>query len=263
MRGTADPSATARALRRAGELGPYFTVAVPTPLPRQRAATPRLGGTDDADLTEWQRFSGLLADPVQLRAAVDATGAQLGSDGRVAASMWSLGWAARLLSPLLGSRRHLGVAAPAHAAISCGGGPPSLAPCTSRRTPTGLHLPLEDVAVVVRQVHAVAVEGLLAPLLAATEAAYDVSSQVLWGNAASALAGTAGVLARARPAQASVVRAVVAGLLGVGELRRRGDVGPDGSFVRRSCCLAYRVPPGALCGDCVLADRDRPGGTGD
>jgi ferric iron reductase protein FhuF len=256
MRGSAGPTETARALRRTRDLGPYFTVQLPVTLPRQRPTGPE---RDVTDLPGWQRFSGLLDDPDQLHAAVEVTRAQLGADERVAASMWSLGWAARLLSPLMGSLVTSGVlplltpdrlwwrpAVP---------GPVRLA----AHSPSGLRLPVEDVTVAERQLYAVGVEGLLAPLLTATGSAYGLPEHVLWGNAASALVGAADAVSRALPTRAPVVRAVAAGLLGIGELRRRGGFRSDGGFVRRSCCLAYRVAPGALCGDCVLADRSRTG----
>ncbi|WP_083734860.1 (2Fe-2S)-binding protein [Actinomadura sp. CNU-125] len=70
---------------------------------------------------------------------------------------------------------------------------------------------------------------------------------LVWGNAASALAGSLNVGPR-DAARAAIVRH----LLALPPLDGTGELGPAG-FVRRSCCLYYRVPPGGgLCGDCAL-----------
>jgi ferric iron reductase protein FhuF len=90
---------------------------------------------------------------------------------------------------------------------------------------------------------------------------------LLWGNAASALAGALGVLTAARPdlrEQAAEVASALldTGLLrgtgdlrGTGELSGTGDLDVSGAglgFRRRSCCLFYRLPGGRLCADCFL-----------
>jgi ferric iron reductase protein FhuF len=104
-------------------------------------------------------------------------------------------------------------------------------------------------------------DGQLAPLVAAVRAQVAISERLLWGNAASALAGAKRVLGTARP-DAAVRAAEVAGrLLGSGRLAGAGELLPASppdvgwTFRRRSCCLYYRVPGGGLCGDCVLDAR--------
>ncbi|WP_250213408.1 (2Fe-2S)-binding protein [Acrocarpospora catenulata] len=49
----------------------------------------------------------------------------------------------------------------------------------------------------------------------------------------------------------------VAASLELGRLRGTGRFAGEPFFVRRSCCLYYRVPGGGTCGDCVLAQSGR------
>lgn len=94
---------------------------------------------------------------------------------------------------------------------------------------------------------------LLSPLADQIRSVVGLSEHILRGNAASALVGSLAVLARARPeltkASGELARRHLSDgrpLAGTGAFTERG-------FVRRSCCLYYRVPGGGLCGDCVLA----------
>jgi FhuF 2Fe-2S C-terminal domain len=100
---------------------------------------------------------------------------------------------------------------------------------------------------------------------------------VLWGNVASALAGAAGMLADMYPdgqaahpgasgAAGLADRAGVAEragvivaqalaqppLAGTGRLVRPDPEHARRFLVRHNCCLYYRIPGGATCGDCVL-----------
>ncbi|MEU8843493.1 (2Fe-2S)-binding protein [Streptomyces roseus] len=100
--------------------------------------------------------------------------------------------------------------------------------------------------------------GNLAGLDARLRQRYGVSPKVLRGNAASGLVGAVRVLLDRVPGGPAV--SLAAELLAEG-----GPLGGAGSFiheeglgvafVRRSCCLYYRVPGGGLCGDCVLRTR--------
>lgn len=97
--------------------------------------------------------------------------------------------------------------------------------------------------------------GHLAVLDAEVRARYGVSPKVLRGNAASGLVGALRVLIDRVPGGPAV--SLAAELLAEG-----GALGGTGTFiheeglgvafVRRSCCLYYKVPGGGLCGDCVL-----------
>jgi ferric iron reductase protein FhuF len=82
-----------------------------------------------------------------------------------------------------------------------------------------------------------------------------VSRTVLEGNVTSAVAGALRMAAAARPELAEQVEAVLDALLTSEPLAGTGRRRVDGSFVRRSCCLFYRVPGAGTCGDCVLDER--------
>ncbi|MFE7592426.1 (2Fe-2S)-binding protein [Kitasatospora sp. NPDC057512] len=96
--------------------------------------------------------------------------------------------------------------------------------------------------------------GQLEPLATAVRAAAPLSRRLLLGNAASALAGTLRILDAHAPGAA---RALAAELLDRPPLAGSGTLrtGPRGTaFRRNSCCLYYRVGPGAgLCGDCCFS----------
>ncbi|WP_043670920.1 (2Fe-2S)-binding protein [Streptomyces xylophagus] len=98
--------------------------------------------------------------------------------------------------------------------------------------------------------------GHLEPLTAALVAHYRMSTGLLWGNAASALAGAARELdrwarTRGRTDVATRARALAAELLAHPLLAGTGTL-TGTAFRRRSCCLYYRVPGGGVCGDCCF-----------
>ncbi|MGK5547151.1 (2Fe-2S)-binding protein [Streptomyces sp. URMC 127] len=105
--------------------------------------------------------------------------------------------------------------------------------------------------------------GPLAELHRTTREVVAVSGRLLWGNAASSLAGSLRVLhawcrEQGRPQDAARATALTRAVLADPVLRGTGTLATDGppdaapSFVRSTCCLYYRVPPGGTCGDCVL-----------
>ncbi|MGW0424281.1 (2Fe-2S)-binding protein [Streptomyces sp. NPDC003015] len=105
----------------------------------------------------------------------------------------------------------------------------------------------------------VLLHGHLEPLAAALHAEYRLATGLLWGNAASALAGAARQLLAHRPDAHARTRALTAGLLTHPLLT--GTL--DGTTLRRrSCCLYYRLPGGGVCGDCCFtrAPRSSPRG---
>jgi hypothetical protein len=79
-----------------------------------------------------------------------------------------------------------------------------------------------------------------------------LSPQVLDGNAISAVAGALRMVAAA-PEFAGAAAATLDAVLAEGTLAGTGTRRGDGSFVRRSCCLLYRLPGAGTCGDCILA----------
>jgi ferric iron reductase protein FhuF len=94
---------------------------------------------------------------------------------------------------------------------------------------------------------------IVTPVLDAFGETFAVSSQVLWGNVASSLAGALTMLGAARPDRRATAAGLVGDLVARGTLAGAGDLDPAGpTFVRRSCCLFYRIPGAGICGDCVL-----------
>lgn len=190
-------------------------------------------------------FPLLSEDALRLRIRI--VGERLGTDDRrVAASVAYQGIAGRLLSVALGSAVLTGEI-------------PDLAPV--RWEPAGTapdDLRLTDPAPLPSSRIAPAVlHGLLVPLHDSTRALVPVSSRLLWGNAGSPLAGSLRVLhtwcvQQGRVQDGERALALVRGLFEDPLLRDTGTFTARG-FVRRTCCLYYRVPSGGgMCGDCVL-----------
>ncbi|WP_308294733.1 IucA/IucC family C-terminal-domain containing protein [Streptomyces sp. JJ66] len=183
-----------------------------------------------------------------LRSRLALVGARLGApEPRVAASIAYLGLAARLWSITL-------------APCVRGEPPPDLSPALlrwdpSHSTPDDLWLtpaaPVPPPADPVTHLRATVLDAHLVPLLAATRAEVRVSARLLWGNAASALAGA--LIQLGRPARAETW---VADLLAAPPLAGTGQLGPGG-FRRSTCCLYYRAPGGSVCGDCCFTTPPR------
>lgn len=216
-----------------GALGPYFA----------------LEPTDDVD-AGWRPLRDLLEPgPLDGRVAFTARflGGLAGADveERVAASTASLGLFARVLSPVLGASAlgasALGVPLPAL----------TLDSLAWRTFETG-PWPLAVTRRVGEASVASVLEDVVAPLVDRFAEGFALSSTVLWGNAASALFGAVAALRTVRPDLVPVAEAQAVDALSVAPLAGTGDVGAGG-FVRRSCCLYYRIPGGGYCGDCVLA----------
>ncbi|MEW2131028.1 (2Fe-2S)-binding protein [Streptomyces sp. NPDC005435] len=96
----------------------------------------------------------------------------------------------------------------------------------------------------------------LAPLGDTLRARCGIASGLLWGNAASALAGAARQLdhwarANGRRDVAERTAALTDALFARPPLHGTG-VRAGTAFRRRSCCLYYRVPGGGVCGDCCF-----------
>lgn len=207
----------------------------------------------------WRPLTDLLTGAGPLAGEISLVAERLGtSERRIAASLLFQSLAARLWSPAVG-------AAVAHGLLL------DLAPARLlwRPVPTG-PFPLRVIRPAARRIapadaagplHREVVAGLLEPLARAVRETVKIAPGLLWGNAASALAGTAGVLAGARPDLAADAVALARELLTSGVLNGTGELtGPAPGrplFVRRSCCLYYRLPGGGMCGDCSLA-RPRP-----
>ncbi|MEV5827524.1 (2Fe-2S)-binding protein [Spirillospora sp. NPDC052242] len=226
---SAEPDEVAGVLRDVGRLGPYFGI--------------RTDPAEEADPT-WRPFPE--TDRARLADLTARYAERLGTpERRVAASVLFQGLASRLWSPAVAAAAR-GVV-PDLAGLHwrwAPGAPVALwlaAPGGWRATGT------DDAA---RLVHDQVVTRTLAPLRDAFAGVVRLADGLVWGNAASALAGSLNVGPR-DPARAALVRA----LLALPPLDGTGGFGPAG-FVRRSCCLYYRVPPGGgMCGDCALIRR--------
>jgi FhuF 2Fe-2S C-terminal domain len=240
------------ALAQASGVGPYFTIGPLT------SAAP------------WRPMSLLVSDPAVLTERVGhargalARGAGISVkqvEARVAASVTFLGLTSQLVSPQLGAAVIAGVIPrlavddlwwlPAEAGPWPLAARPAGGTAVGRLT-TGRQLD-EAAAMLSEQIAAVT-----GPLAASFATVFRLSRQVLRGNVASALAGAAGVLAGAVPQQSDAVARLAGRILGLSPLRGTGELlrpdhrQPGVVFVRRSCCLYYRMPGGQICGDCVL-----------
>ncbi|MBT2481707.1 (2Fe-2S)-binding protein [Streptomyces sp. ISL-94] len=180
---------------------------------------------------------------------VAEVGRRIGSGpGRVAASTAQLGIASRLWSLGLGC-----------AALA--GRVPDLAPDRVWwRLPAAgsLELWLPEPADLPAGALGETVLANLAVLDAGLRERFGVSPKVLRGNAASGLVGALRVLIDRVPAGPAVELAAAlladgGALAGTGTFLHEEGLGV--AFVRRSCCLYYRVPGGGFCGDCVLRTR--------
>lgn len=201
----------------------------------------------DQPVGGWPTLATLAADADALNERVSETRAALAAQcrhgveqiqPRVAASVWFLGCAARIVSPPFA----VAVASGQLPRLSaeCVWAPPS-GPCAMRANDGTRSHDLYDIVLV----------GLIEPLVRSVQATFAVSPQVLWGNVASSLDGAATVIGLTRPDLFSVAQTVVEGLLGEPLLVNAGSY-DDGRFRRNNCCLYYRLPNGGLCGDCVL-----------
>ncbi|MEU4098026.1 (2Fe-2S)-binding protein [Streptomyces sp. NPDC026673] len=223
-------------------MGPFFTVRTGPGEPRAEGFAPLAevyAGRPSAALT------GRVAE----------VGRRLGTpERRVAASLAHQGLAARLWSVALGPAALTG------RMPDLSGGRLWWHP--GRSTPDELWLPESPHEVPAARLRDDVLYGHLVPLGEAVHAVSGVSSRLLWGNAASALAGTLRVLHAwclgegGRPDAAARAVALTAELMADPLLRDAGVLALTGSaapaYARRSCCLYYRVPGGGLCGDCVL-----------
>jgi hypothetical protein len=265
------------ALRTAAAIGPYF------------AWEPWDGGDGWRPLTELLD-ADVVAERVGVarRTLVRMSGLSPDEIGeREVASIAFLGWASRLVSPLLGAVALTGVLP----RVGIGhlrwraveGGPLPIA-FDSDAVEAGEEFDL----------------GTAGALLAVVSARFSLPEHLLWGNVASALGGAAGMIADSRPEGAGGAAgfadstseragrvagfadstseragriagfadstsecagraaAVVEELLarapldGTATLERPDPERARWFLVRRNCCLYYRIPGGGTCGDCVL-----------
>ncbi|RJL35815.1 (2Fe-2S)-binding protein [Bailinhaonella thermotolerans] len=222
------PDTVRAALADAAGLGPFFTLT--------------LGGPDEGWHPVRLSYARGMSDLVTRTAAGYGTG-----EVRVAASIVQLGHAARLWSPLLACAAMHGVV-------------PDLTALQRADEGTALRLPAPagrlagDLDQATGLLYRIVVNEHLEPLAAGLRV--KIAPRLLYGNAASALAGAAHAALTARPGLRVPLTRLTTALLGTGRLAGLGEItGPGLTFRRRTCCLYYRVPGGAKCGDCALTAR--------
>jgi len=207
----------------------------------------------------WRPLTDLLADPEPLRQRITDVAGRLGTDElRVAASILFQGLAARLWSPVIGAAvAHDLLVDLAPARVHWQAAPSGPLPLRAARL-TGWQV--LDPARIAGPLHRNVLTELLEPLVQAVGEIVKIAPGLLWGNAASALAGTVRTIARQRPELTTRAIALGRELLTLGALQGSGDLVEPAPgqpfFVRRSCCLYYRLPDGGKCGDCALIDPD-------
>lgn len=95
----------------------------------------------------------------------------------------------------------------------------------------------------------------LQTLVNALQAVAPAATGMLWGNVASGIAGALRSMTQAGVAAASDCHAVGSTLLAHGPLHGSGTLTVHNGalqFVRRNCCLFYRLDGGGMCADCAL-----------
>ena len=238
-------------------LGPFFAVeshaAGAAPPPPWLPMADLVG--DGAALTDRVR---------SVRAALAVASSQAPEDVelRVAASVTQLGIAARLISPVLGAAVTFG--AVLHLDLEDVWWQPALGGAFPLSIPQQPSLDTSAAAAgspsaeLAAGIGRTLLDGPIAALVTAVLNAFPISTQILWGNVASAVNGAATMITQ-RPELAPQAQAVAAGLLSQPVLSAT-HAGAGPRFRRRSCCLIYRISPAgrdALCADCVLGVRIR------
>jgi hypothetical protein len=222
---------TVALLAELSNVGPYFEV-----------------GTGPVD-GGWRPVGQLYTDTVLLDGIIGRVQARIdAAEQRVAASTFSLGFAARLWSIGLG-------ALAGHRLL------PNLAPehLLFRETDGQIRLHIQHPVAwqgddLEPRLADMVLDAHLAPLSAALRQLGPISEKVLRGNAASALLGAARVFDRdVTPGSGWKLARRLCADERLSAAIRFDDAG----YRRTSCCLYYRIPGGGLCGDCVLTNRPR------
>ena len=222
---------------RIGELaalGPYFA------LYREEGGSPG-----------WRPVTAVISDGGELDQIIDGVAARLGAAPPwIAASVFYQGWAARLTSIYAGS-------------IVLGGAIPDLSASSLRfRQPRSG--PVELAAAPVTAVDRRAgwrrlLADHLDPLADAVRRRVRIGRHLLYGNLASALAGSVLMLAQGGHARLTdLIRedwAQPAELARYGQWRSTGD---SICYARTTCCGYDQLPGAGRCGDCSLAWRSWP-----
>ncbi|MBP2337008.1 ferric iron reductase protein FhuF [Saccharothrix coeruleofusca] len=180
-----------------------------------------------------------LLDGDALPATLDAIARRYRTgEPRVAASLFFLGYTARLLCPVV-------------AAHVTGRAAPDIRPANLwwHHSADGLRVRIAD------PVEGGGIADALEPVVDAIRRVTPVARGLLWGNAASSIAGALRTLSRSGAAEAEQCVAIGRRMLAQPPFTGSGDFIPfpgEVAFRRRSCCLYYRLDGGGTCGDCPL-----------
>jgi len=229
----------AAAVDRAGRGNPLLGVSTGpgTGLPAAQLADPA-GGADRR------------AKAAQL---IDAVGAWLRTgEPRVAASMVVLGYAARLVGPTLAVLLREGILIDARPSRVVYSYAPDQGFRLTVPQPAGWRGPPEPLR---RRWRRDIIDGHLRQLVDAVRESMPVAAGLLWGNVASGVAGALRAVAQSEAAPLDACLATGLDVLAHGPLRGSGHLSVHGGqlrFVRRSCCLYYRLDGGGMCADCAL-----------
>ncbi|GLW99116.1 (2Fe-2S)-binding protein [Microtetraspora sp. NBRC 16547] len=232
-------------------------------------------GPAGPDALDWRPLADLCTGTDALAALIDGVARRLDTaETRIAASILYQGLAARLWSPAVAAAIAHGLVLDLDPVrILCRPVPAGPLPLRAVR-PAGWwaddrerlagprarsHSPSPDPSLsrtLPVSLYRTVMTGLLEPLAGTVRRITKIAPGLLWGNAASALAGTIRVIALQRPPLAERALATGHELLSLGVLRGSGALADATTrhpfFVRRSCCLYYRLPGGGKCGDCAL-----------
>jgi iron complex transport system ATP-binding protein len=217
------------ALAETSRINPYFAI-----------------GTGPVD-NGWSPVRQLYTDPELLDGIVARVQARLGAaEPRVAASIFFLGYAARLWS--------IGIGAVAgHQLLPALGADELLFGEFGGQIALHVVRPVawRGADLAARLADAV-LDTHLAPLAAALQQLTGISPELLRGNAASALLGAAREHDRYRAADSNGPAWQLAHSLCGDERLFNTICFGDIDYRRTTCCLYYRTPGGGLCGDCVF-----------
>ncbi|MBV9595194.1 MAG: (2Fe-2S)-binding protein [Actinobacteria bacterium] len=225
------------------DVGPFFALAGFRPNADWRPARELIdaGGLS----ARVDRVAALLA------AAADVSETHI--DRRAAASTSALGVIARLVAVGIGSAALTG--AVPRLSLDDLWWQPVDGPLPLAST-NGCWIEVRDVETATAALYADVMDPVVIPVITAYQRRFRLSSQVLLGNLASAVAGAAMMLVRAAAATAidpfELARSVTSRPVLAGAGRWKGN-----HFTRSNCCLFYRVPAGGYCGDCVITARPR------
>lgn len=232
--------------------GGFFDVEVTEP-------TNAPSGSTDG---EWLALAQLYNDSAVLAQRISAIRDRLATranrdvadiEPRVAASIMYQGLASRLLSPAIGTAVAHGLV---YEAETLRWQPPQDGPvplwlAEDRAVATG-QAPAETISTCL-------LEAVFEPLIAAVRTQVKLAPGLLWGNLASSVSGASQRLGQLRPELAPAAHRLAENLLNTEFLAGRGEFvrpfteRPQATFfVRRTCCLYYRIPNNGKCGDCAL-----------